>query len=68
MKRTPRLATPVARPVKESGEKKSVIVAVRLTSEQRRALQAAADRVGVDLSSWLRMLGLEAARAVGIKI
>ena len=58
----------MARPLKEKTDKKSVIVAVRLTTEQRRALQAAADRVGVDLSSWLRMLGLEAARTAGIKI
>jgi len=40
------------------------MVRVRVTAEQKKALTAAADRAGLDVSSWLRAVGLaEAQRA-----
>jgi uncharacterized protein (DUF1778 family) len=46
---------------KAVGELKQDLIQIRVTSEQRRTLREAADQSGLDLSSWLRMVGLRAA-------
>lgn len=40
---------------------KDEIVRMRVSAEQKAALQAAADRDGLELSQWLRQLALRAA-------
>ena len=42
-------------------ERKLDLIQIRVTSDQRERLKEAADRAGLDLSSWLRMVGLKAA-------
>jgi hypothetical protein len=46
---------------KPARERKEELIPIRVTSEQRQRLKEAADRAGLDLSSWLRMVGLKAA-------
>ena len=53
------------RPKKGKADRKDRIIQLRVTEEQRKVLQAAADRAGADLSTWLRMVGLEQARRTG---
>ena len=43
---------------------KDDVVRMRVTTEQKRALMAAAARDGLELSSWLRQLALRAAGAL----
>ena len=43
-------------------EKKESILRVRLDREQRKILEGAAKRAGADVSTWLRLIGLERAR------
>jgi len=50
------------RPEKPPDERLAGLIRVRVTAAQRAELQSAADRSGADLSTWLRMRGLEAAR------
>jgi uncharacterized protein (DUF1778 family) len=40
---------------------KDDVIRVRLTSEQKSAIVAAAERDGLELSAWLRQLALRAA-------
>jgi uncharacterized protein (DUF1778 family) len=42
-------------------ERKEDLIQIRVTTEQRHTLKTAADRAGLDLSSWMRMVGLRAA-------
>jgi uncharacterized protein (DUF1778 family) len=46
---------------KPKQNRKEHLVQIRVTAEQKRLMTEAADRVGLDLSSWLRQLGLKAA-------
>ena len=41
--------------------RKEQLVQIRVTAEQKRIMTEAADTAGLDLSSWLRQLGLKAA-------
>ena len=53
-----------SRPVKRRKalrELKQDLIQIRVTAEQRQKLKEAADHTGLDLSSWLRMVGLKAA-------
>jgi uncharacterized protein (DUF1778 family) len=52
-KKTPSKA--IEKPVKDD------VIRVRLTSEQKAAIVAAAERDGLELSAWLRQLALRAA-------
>jgi len=38
-------------------------IRIRVSEEQKRVLSEAAERAGLDVSSWLRNLGMRAARA-----
>ena len=50
------------RPKKAKADRKGKVVQIRVTDEQQRELQQAADRAGADLSTWMRMVALERAR------
>ena len=43
-------------------ERKELSVRIRLTEEQKATLSETAKRAGLDLSGWLRMLGLREAK------
>jgi len=43
-------------------ERKDDSIRIRVTEEQKRVLSAAAEREGLDVSTWLRSLGLRAAQ------
>lgn len=43
---------------------KDDVVRMRVTTEQKRALENAANRAGLELSTWLRQLALRAAGAL----
>lgn len=49
------------RPKKPAGDVKAGFLRVRVTPLQKRALKYAADQAGLDVSSWLRSVGLKAA-------
>ena len=51
----------MARPTKEKRERKGAFIRLRVTEEQKRILTAAAELEGLDVSTWLRSLGLRAA-------
>jgi uncharacterized protein (DUF1778 family) len=53
--------TPKKRPAKG---RKDDTVRMRVTAEQKRALENAANRAGLELSAWLRQLALRAAGAL----
>jgi len=53
----------MARPTKVKHERKEAFIRLRVTEEQKRVLTAAAEREGLDVSTWLRSLGLRAAAA-----
>jgi uncharacterized protein (DUF1778 family) len=46
---------------KALGDLKEELIQIRVTAEQRQFLKEAAHRAGLDLSSWMRMVGLRAA-------
>ena len=46
---------------KPKSERKEDAILVRVTADQKATLQDAASRAGLDLSSWLRSLGLREA-------
>lgn len=43
---------------------KGDVIRMRVTSEQKAAIMAAAERDGLELSQWLRQLALRAAGAI----
>jgi len=56
--------TPANRPFKRRKalrDLKQDLIQIRVTAKQRYTLKQAADRAGLDLSSWMRMVGLKAA-------
>ncbi|MGH9429814.1 MAG: plasmid mobilization protein [Terriglobia bacterium] len=52
---------------KSKAQRKEDSIRIRVTSQQKRALEAAAQRAGLDVSSWLRALGLREAGRVEIE-
>jgi len=46
---------------KPKAQRKEATLQVRLTVDQKRVLTEAAERAGLDVSSWLRALGLKEA-------
>lgn len=55
------------RPQKRKSERKDLILHIRVTVEQKRALDAAAAKAGADLSTYVRMTALDRARKEGIE-
>lgn len=47
---------------KTKAERKEDLVRLRVTREQKDLLVAAATRAGLELSAWLRLIGLREAR------
>jgi uncharacterized protein (DUF1778 family) len=52
------------RPVAASKPLKDDVVRMRVSAEQKQALTSAAERDGLELSAWLRQVGLRAAGAL----
>lgn len=51
---------------KLKAQRKEESIRIRVTAQQKRTLEEAAQRAGLDVSSWLRALGLqESSRAKG---
>jgi len=53
----------IQHPAKPPSRLKEQLVQIRLTTEQRQKFQQAADRLGLDLSSWIRMVCLKATES-----
>jgi uncharacterized protein (DUF1778 family) len=52
-------------PKKRPGrERKDEVVRMRVTADQKQALEDAASRAGLEVSQWLRQLALRAAGAL----
>lgn len=51
----------MARSRKPTQDRKEERIMIRVTEEQKRTLTKAAEREGLDVSTWLRSLGLRAA-------
>ncbi|HLK93131.1 MAG TPA: hypothetical protein VKZ18_24770 [Polyangia bacterium] len=49
---------------KDPADRKTLTIRIRVTEEQRRVLQAAADKLDFELSFWLRRLALEEATRI----
>ena len=47
---------------KTKAERKEEMVRLRVTVDQKRTMVAAAERAGIELSAWLRLIGLREAR------
>lgn len=52
---------------KAAGQKKELMLRVRVTEDQRRILIEAAQKAGLDVSSWLRAVAIERARELGVE-
>lgn len=50
---------------KPKSERKEATILIRLTYEQKEALHAAAEKAGLDLSSWVRSRAISAAAREG---
>ena len=48
---------------KDEADRKEEVIKIRVTTEQKTTLTEAASQDGLDVSSWLRSLGLKAAAA-----
>jgi uncharacterized protein (DUF1778 family) len=55
MAKARKTVTPAGKPPKDD------VIRMRVTSEQKAAITAAAERDGLELSAWLRQLALRAA-------
>ena len=64
-KRVSRAAPARGRPRLTEEARKGDLVRVRVTAEQRRLFAEAAARAGLDVSAWLRMLGVREASKTG---
>jgi uncharacterized protein (DUF1778 family) len=53
---------------KSEDERKELLIRVRVTVEQKRVLTDAAEKAGLDVSSWLRAIGIERARDLGVEV
>jgi uncharacterized protein (DUF1778 family) len=58
----------MARPPKRTTEKKESIVHIRINAAQKKEIQTAAEKAGADLSTFMRMAALEAARRGSVKV
>jgi uncharacterized protein (DUF1778 family) len=47
---------------KPKQSRKEQLIQIRVTGAQKRIMAEAAERAGLDLSSWLRQLGIKAAK------
>jgi uncharacterized protein (DUF1778 family) len=52
---------------KTADQKKGQMLRVRVTADQRRILITAAQKAGLDVSSWLRAVAIERARELGVE-
>ena len=54
----------MARPTKEKRERKEAFIRLRVTADEKRRLVRAAQRAGLGVSTWLRVVGLQACEKV----
>ena len=52
----------IGRPKMTAAEKRDTLIKVLVTADERDRLQAAADRMGVSLSTWIRLTAVAAAK------
>lgn len=52
---------------KKSPTKRSITLQIRMTPDERKTLESAAQAAGLPVGSWLRVLGLAAAKKAGAK-
>jgi len=52
---------------KAETQTKMQTIHLRVTSVQKQLIVAAAEREGLDLSAWVRMVAVKAARRLGVK-
>jgi uncharacterized protein (DUF1778 family) len=50
--------------MKDEAERKMQSIHLRVTPEQKRLIEAAAEHEGLELSAWVRMVAVKAARRV----
>jgi hypothetical protein len=55
-------------PKKKSGPEKNLVVRARVTDAQMKAFTTAADREGMDLSTFARVAMIEKSRRAGVEI
>lgn len=53
---------------KPQAQRKTVMVRVRVTVEQKQLFEAAARNAGLDLSGWMRFVSLREARRQGVEV
>jgi uncharacterized protein (DUF1778 family) len=58
----------MTRPKKKAADKKAAQIHVLVTDEQKRAIAAAAAKVGMEVSAFARQCLLERAKALGVEI
>jgi uncharacterized protein (DUF1778 family) len=56
----------MARPKLGKRERKEESIRIRVSEEQKQLLTAAAKREGLDVSTWMRSLGLRTAAALRV--
>jgi uncharacterized protein (DUF1778 family) len=52
---------------KSDAARKALMLRVRVTDDQKRILTAAAEKSGLDVSGFLRSVGIERARELGVE-
>lgn len=62
------IATKSGRPKKRAADRKKNVIKVGVTDAQLSALEAAADKDGMDLSAFARHWMIERARVLGVEI
>jgi uncharacterized protein (DUF1778 family) len=65
-KSTMRAEAPEKERRKPEDDRKDLLLRVRVTAAQKQILTKAAERAGLDVSSWLRAVGIERARELGV--
>jgi len=55
------------RPPKRKAERKSDVIRVLVTADQRRLFEAAAALAHIEVSTWMRIVAEERATAMGVK-
>jgi uncharacterized protein (DUF1778 family) len=53
----------VGRPKMAAADKRDTLIKVLVTADERDRLQAAADRMGVSLSTWVRLTAVAGAKS-----
>jgi uncharacterized protein (DUF1778 family) len=55
-------------PKKKPAEQKGIVIKIRVSKAQKAAIDAACEKDGMDVSTFLRHWALERARVVGVHV